>query len=103
MPRSLEDACPWTPAAATSSSTTTARQEIWLHMAIVVLRRRCTCYLKSCRPEKYDRVAAQCVSVAALEAAISVYDCASVHVPGPRQQSGANDAEARDEVCVLLS
>ena len=94
MPRNLEEACAWTPAAATSSIATTVKQDIWLRIAIAVLRRRCTYYLQSFRCEKYSRVAAQCVTVAALKAARTIRSRAIIQLHGWQKQIGASDREA---------
>ena len=56
-------------------------------MAIAAPRRLCTCYLQTCRLDEDNRVAAQCVAIAALKAAMSVNTCASVQVAGLQQQS----------------
>ena len=65
MPRSLEDASPWTLAAAASSINVTIKQDVWLRMAIAAPRWRCTCYLPNCRLVEDTRVAAmrQCRSL----------------------------------------
>ena len=76
MPRSLEEACPCTPAAPTSSITTIVRQEIWLRHG----HRGATAalHLLSAELSAWEDNRAQCVAVAALKAAMTIDTCASV-------------------------